>query len=308
VVWHIIVNPAAGSGKAGRKWPALEKQIADLVAIGSIQYTQYKGHATELAQIAIAEGARYILAVGGDGTIHEVLNGVMQQKTIPTQAITLALFPIGTGNDWIKTHGIPKRHDQWFDYFKNGRARSHSAGRIAYQTDEGPAVRYFWNVAGLSYDGFVVEYVESRKKLVFHSSIYLLFIVWCLFRFKIPRGQIQFNHEERRGRFYTINIGVGRYSGGGLRLTPHAQHDGDTFGLTIAGAVSKLEVVRSIGHFFKGTLGQHPQVEEHHTKRIRIDAIGDIPMLVEADGEFLGRAPVAFEHLPEAVRFWAPDK
>ena len=94
-------------------------------------------------------------------------------------------------------------------------------------------------------------------------------------------------------------------SGGGMQLTPQAQYNGNQFGLTIAGAVSKLEVIRSIGRFFKGTLGQHPQVEEYQASKIQIETIEGTPILVEADGEFLGQTPATFTHLAKAVQFWS---
>lgn len=304
--WYVIVNPAAGGGLSGRRWPAMAQQLESVVSLQKVVFTKMRGHAMELAARAVAEGARHILAVGGDGTLHEVVNGLFQQDIIAQNQLTVALLPIGTGNDWVKTHQIPGDFKNWLSYFQNGAPAFHNIGFMRYRKAGSEKERYFINVAGLSYDGYVVEYVESHKKWVLHSSIYLLMIVWCLFWFKIPRAKIKFDKHEREGQFYTINVGIGRYSGGGLQLTPHAQFDGPGFGLTIAGSVSKFEVVKNIHHFFKGTLGQHPKVDEWQCSTISVEPKTSQTVLLEADGEFLGESPTHFELLPKAIQFWTP--
>ncbi len=237
--WRFIVNPAAGGGKVRRKWPALERQLYTKGFHFDVVFTERKFHAAELAVQAIAEGIRQIVAVGGDGTAHEVVNGIFTQNTCPPEDVTFTLLPIGTGNDWIKTHRIPKNFGNWLLFFQKGKTSFQDIGRLDYQENGSTERRYFINVAGLSYDGYVARQAEQYKSLASNTFLYLFLIFRCLFQFRIPRSGVQFGGRTAEDFFYTINIGICRYSGGGLQLVPHALPDDGLLALTLIKRVRK---------------------------------------------------------------------
>ncbi|KAA3626954.1 MAG: diacylglycerol kinase family lipid kinase, partial [Bacteroidetes bacterium] len=148
--WYIIVNPAAGNGEAKRLWPGIKSILTEAFPYASIVYSQYRDHALELVAEAVEAGFRKIMAVGGDGTNHEVANGILMQNTVPSTEITYVLFPVGTGNDWIKTHGIPKDTNQWLKMVHAGKTFQQDVGLLEYHQSGVSNLRYFVNVSGLA--------------------------------------------------------------------------------------------------------------------------------------------------------------
>ena len=130
--WYIIANPAAGNGQFARRWPALQRQIARQLPVGECVLTQQTGHATEAAELAVKQGFRHILAVGGDGTNHEVANGILRQQQVPSAAITQALLPWGTGNDWVKTYNWPRDIPTALQHIAAGQTILQDVGKITY--------------------------------------------------------------------------------------------------------------------------------------------------------------------------------
>lgn len=212
--WCFIVNPTASSGLVGKRW----EKISDLLHSNGITFdtlfTQRKMHAAILAAKAIENGCRNVVAVGGDGTAHEVVNGIFNQKACNPSIITFCLLPIGTGNDWIKTHHIPKKFQKWLTYFRNEKTAFQDIGEISYQENEAAVKRYFINVAGLSFDGYVAWKTKDGKKGLFKSLHYLEMTARSLFGFKAPFSIVKFNDQEVKGQLLTINIGICKYSGG----------------------------------------------------------------------------------------------
>lgn len=303
--WLIIVNPTAGSGLAGKTWPDLLEQLASHLPHHRVTFSTHRGHATELAREAVEEGRRYLLAVGGDGTHHEVVNGIMRQQACPSTDVHYALLPVGTGNDWIKTHGIPTRFVDWLRMLQKGHWAYQNLGRLTYFHQGRPAERYFTNVAGLAYDGYVVRFTEGRRPRFSGQLFYLSVILRCLFQYRPQRAKLHLNAQAVTDRFYTINAGIGRYSGGGMQLVPHAEPAGNALAITYAGPVTRLDVLLNTYRFYNGTLHRHRLVTSTFTDHLRVEADGDGPLLLEADGEFLGETPVDIRLVPNALRFLA---
>lgn len=305
--WFVIVNPAAGNGAVRRLWPELESVFLKKISASSIVQTDYPYHSIELVDKAVKQGFRHFIAVGGDGTNHEMVNGIMQQKTVPSTDITYTLLPVGTGNDWIRTFGIPKQIDKWLQMLARGNTRIQDVGHLYYYSDKKEKQRYFANVAGLAYDGFVVRYIERNKRMVRSSFIYLFMIVRCLFKYKLRKARIFFDGQENEGYHYTINAGVCKYSGGGMSVVPHAVPDDGQIALTIAGKISKLGVLANTWRFYNDSLTQHKKIDAYHVQEIRVEAVDEKePILVEADGEFLGQSPVRISLVKKALRVVVP--
>lgn len=305
--WHVIANLQAGHGRCGQAWPKLQGQIAAELPVSDWSITQERGHAIALTEQAIAQGSRHILAVGGDGTNHEVANGILRQTQLPPTAITHALLPLGTGNDWAKTHGLPTRPEAALKVIAAGKTRLQDVGRIHYHSEGEKRQRYFVNVAGLAYDGYVVRRSMEQTSNRAGRLHYLALIVRCLFEYSLRAAEVTADGQTYRDRFYTINFGIGKYSGNGMQLVPHAVPDKGAFAVTLAGALSKLGVLLNTYRFYNGSIGSHPKVSTFFAQQALVQACpGELPTLLEADGEFLGETPAEFELLPAALRIVVP--
>ena len=307
VKWMIIVNPAAANGKVSKVWPEIARRLHREGINFSMTRTQYRGHATRLAEEAVQAGFRHLIAVGGDGTNHEVINGLLRQKTVPSCKIIYTLLPVGTGNDWVRTYGIPNKLDAWLDMLDHGHWIRQDAGLVTYGESSRQKIRYFVNVAGMAYDAFVVQFGETNRFWVRNRFAYLLLILRCLIRYRLPQGIIIADGQRICQRFYTINVGICRFSGGGMQLVPQALPDDGLLALTYAGPISKLGVLFNTWRFYNGSIGKHPQVTTLQVRTVSVSVPQGAPQIpLEADGEYLGCSPAQFSIIPDALTIIVP--
>ncbi len=292
--WWIILNPAAGNGKAGKAASEIKRLLKENNFTFTLVETAYHQHAIELVAIGIQKGFRQIMAIGGDGTNNEVINGILQQQEIPSIDIIYTLIPVGTGNDWIKTHGIPKSYKKWIPKIATAQLVQQDIGLVSYHKDGKQYQRYFANVAGLAYDAYITKVKAEKAPKILPAIYYIWLVLVYLFKYQLKKAKIEFDGEIVEDAFYTINIGVCRYSGGGMQFVPHAVPDDGQFALTIARRVSKLDVLLYTSNIFAGTLAKHDQVTEHFARSIRVDSVEQGAVMVEVDGEYLGEGPVVF--------------
>jgi len=272
-------------------------------------FTKSRGHATELARDAIESGHRHILAVGGDGTNNEVINGILQQGSVSPLEVCYTLLPIGTGNDWIRTMGIPREMDAWLEMFEKGQTTIQDVGHVEYTREGKVEQRYFANVAGMSFDAYVARFLDENKGFIGGPLAYYLALVKCLAKFKLPLTRVCADGFELEDHLYTINAGIGRYSGGGMELVPHAITDDGLLGLTVAKKLSKLGVLLATPYFYNGKIERHPRVEVHSARTIEVKAMHeDHPVGLEVDGEFLGYTPVTFSVLEKSLNVLVPPR
>jgi diacylglycerol kinase (ATP) len=301
-LWQIIANPAAGGGKMARRWPEVERCLQELGIAYSVQFTEKRGHAARLLEDALLKGRRHILGIGGDGTNHEIANGILNQNIAPSTDVFYALLPSGTGNDWARTHGISTDIRARLQALLEPKTVFQDAGLIQYVRDGKPATRYFVNVAGLAYDAFIAKKVEENGRASRSQLLYLLMIGRYLLEYKLSKAVIHFDENRVEDLFYTINVGICKYSGGGMQFVPHAVPDDGLLALTFARSLPKWEVLTQTPRFYNGTILSHPRIEGFQTKNVRIEHPGAIPTLLEADGEYLGETPATFSVLEKVLR------
>lgn len=301
--WYIIINPAASGGKAGKLWPKIEQELLAAKVEFATAFTTYSREATSLASKAIEQGYRHLMAVGGDGTNNEVINGILQQSIVPSTEILYCLLPVGTGNDWIKTHGIPRSRKAWLKMFLAGNESRQDIGWVEFGEQQEKQRHYFANVAGLAYDAFVVHYVEAVKTRLANKLVYLWVVLRCLWQYQLRKARILFKDKKVEDFFYTINIGICRYSGGGMQFVPHADPADGLLALTYAGKLKKWQVILNTYRFYNGSIGAHPLVHTDQVDSLTIDTVGT---LLEVDGEYLGKTPAQFGILNKALRFICP--
>jgi YegS/Rv2252/BmrU family lipid kinase len=298
--WHIIANPAAHGGLVERDWPRIEQMLQELGFSYTVQFTEQRGHAARLVEDVVLKGGRYLLGIGGDGTNHELVNGIFAQQFVAPSEITYALLPYGTGNDWARQYGIPHQPRVRLERLLLLNTVLQDIGLVHFMQNGVPDKRYFVNVAGMAYDGFIGK--KLQEKPVTNKLQYLKAVAKYLWEYKLSKARITFNDQVAEDYFYTINVGLCRFSGGGMMLAPHAIPDDGLFALTFAHKISKLEVLLQTPRFYNGTLLQHSKIEGYQTASLKVEHLDNTPTLLEADGEFLGETPATFQILEKALR------
>lgn len=301
-VWMVIVNPKAGSGRGLQDWPIISNRMYSSGLHFTCLFTEHKYHAMELTVKAINDGYRNIVAVGGDGTIHEVVNGIFMQKKVPTTEISLAVIPAGTGNDWIRMFGISKTYSEAVQSLVEKRTVLQDVARVSYYETKVQHTRYMANVAGLGYDAVVnLKYNMLKDEGKYGKWLYLR----STFRTFAKFFPIHFNIKADGRPFYdgmvfSGAVGIGKYNGGGMQQTPFAEVDDELMDLTIIKKMSKLRIARNFRLLYSGNIYSIPKVMHTQCKRLDIDTFPE--SRIEIDGEAVGTSPFTFELVPHAIK------
>ncbi|MEI6823681.1 MAG: diacylglycerol kinase family protein [Bacteroidota bacterium] len=291
--WMVIINPHAGSRKAGKDWIIVKEMLMKEKINFVFEFTDSKYHATELTLKFIEEGYRKFIAFGGDGTLNEIVNGIFIQKIIPTKEFTLAMLPVGTGNDWCRMFNIPIDYAGAIKVIKNEKIFIQDVGTVNYYNNGWHKINYFANVTGIGYDALVNRKTNLQKDKGRGGKLsYFLNIFSSLFGYKVVPVTIDADGVIIKANLFSMNVGICKYNGGGMMQLPNAVADDGLLDLTIIKKISKLELFMSLKRLYDGTLLTHPKVEAVQAKNIVITA--DDSIYLEADGEFLGNGPFTF--------------
>ena len=308
--WLVVVNPKASVGKSGKDWPQIRQiLINDGIAFDDI-LTEYPRHAIEIVRNAIVEkGYRKFIAVGGDGTNNEVINGIFTQDTVPTTEITMAAMPIGTGNDWRRTFDIPLEYDKVAKIIKAGHTYAHDIGKLTYYDDGNTGIRYFLNAAGTGLDEMVCHSTNRMKQQGKGGTIrYLISLVKCMLTYKVTRIQLTIDDELVFDDYIlNLSIGNGRFNGGGMMTMPKAIPNDGLFDVTVIKKVSIFKFAANVKNVYDGSfIKKIDEVKTFRGKRIHIVSIPPHSLKVETEGENLNNSPFDFEVLPKAINMVIP--
>ena len=298
--WFAIVNPNAGNGKGNKDWGRIAGLFGkENIALVS-NFTGGKGHAIELAGNAVRNGFRRIISVGGDGTLNEVINGIFTQESCSPREITVGMIPVGTGNDWGRMFGIPLVYEGAVDVIRENKVMLHDIGVVSYYEGPEQHVRYFINIAGLGFEALVVKKTNRQKEKGRSSqTIYFYNLLSSLIIYRKVKCDVIIEGKRTKYNAFSINVGNGRYCGGGMRQTPDALPDDGLFDITIIRDISKIEVIKSLKLLYDGTILSHPKVDGYRSDKLHVES--DYILFLEADGESLGHTPVEFNIIPAAL-------
>lgn len=306
--WIIIVNVFAASKKAGAYWSRTES----LLKAGSVDYkcfiTGVDGNACDLAREAAKAGYRRLVAVGGDGTVHDVLNGIMEYVDGPDASadgvslndFTLAVLPSGSGNDWIKSTGVPKDISEAVKMFVNGSFIRQDVARV--QTLDGygaTSIRsYMVNIGGTGIDADVCRVVNVNKKLGYRGKIlYVTALLRCLAKRRPVAVRVLCDGEVvYDGNILSIAYGIGRYSGGGMRQTADAVLDDGLLDVTIIPDLPLMTIARKAPRLFTGTFTKVKELVVSRCRKVEVVPYVNCPY-TEVDGEVIGQIPLCVEVL-----------
>jgi YegS/Rv2252/BmrU family lipid kinase len=298
--WIAIVNRAAGAGKTERDWPVI-RQLLDSHGIPYEPYlTNRRLHASILARNKINEGYSKIIVIGGDGTMNEVINGVFAQQRIHTTEVMLGMISVGTGNDWARMFNIPSDYEAAILTIKEQKTFIQDAGLVYYLKNGKEWKRYFINIAGMGFGARVVERANKMKDRGKGGALlYFYNIFYSLIRYRSQQAAIEIDGITLDRSIFSLNVGIGKYNGGGMIQVPHAIADDGLYSITLIKKIGKLSVIANIKRLYNGSITKHSRVETFTGKTIQIDG----PRLkIETDGETLGHGPMSFQIIPRSVR------
>jgi diacylglycerol kinase (ATP) len=294
----IIVNPAAGANSTRRKWPHINRYLKTCGLSFEYQFTEGKGHGIELARSAAGDGYSYLIAVGGDGTIHEVANGILQ--TDNARNTSLGVISTGTGSDLSRSIGISHDYTHACSSLINPHHKTVDVGIVEYRNKGQSCQRYFINSAGIGFDATVVE-ATNRLPRVFGGTIpYLAGLAGSFIGYRNKNVTLHIGHKAaEKARVLSIVVANGQYFGGGMRIAPEAKLDDNQLDIIIVGDFGKIELLRVFPRVYKGTHLTYPKIRMERATDLQIESSQNF--LLHADGELLGEGPVTFRLLPQAL-------
>ncbi len=296
-----IVNPNAAKGKAGKDWLHIERLIRQKDIYYKAVLTSGPGHAVRIVEEELSLGYKSLIVVGGDGTVNEVVNGIFHQKIVPPEEISLGIIPVGTGNDWARYYGIPEKYKKALEYLFTGEAHFQDVGKLTHSVDGKPATHYFVNIAGFGFDAVVVKATNEMQERGNRMAIaYLFNLLRTALSYRSLPMTVEINGETISRKIFSISIGNGRFSGGGMKQTPNAVIDDGLFDVTLYDDMSLFKIVRNVLKLYSGKILKVPGVHAYKTKRLIVQ---DGPeLLAEVDGEIIPEGPFEIEMLPSALK------
>ena len=293
----IIANPRAGQGKVERHLPEIERALTDARLAYRIVRTTHPGHATEAARQALESGDRYLVAAGGDGTVNEVLNGMLDDGAAAYDAL-LGIVAAGSGCDLIKSLGVPGDAVRASQHLLTDAVRHIDVGKVTF-TDGGHEVtRYFANIAEAGLGAAVVARTTKLPRSLGAAKYF------CGFWLTLPAFhpavvKLDADGSSFEWRAHNVVVANCQYYGGGMHISPKSQPDDGMLDV-LAMVGPKTDAFTMLPKIYKGTHLPHRDIAEARARTVRIDA--NPPLLIEADGEMLGTTPATFAVVPNAIR------
>lgn len=295
----VIVNPAAAGGKAGKIWEKIKSKGFEAIFTGGA------GDAIKLAEEL--SGEESFCFVGGDGTLNEIINGLLSAE-IPAKP-TIGIIPIGSCGDFVKTLGIPNNPTEAIEIIKRGHSETFDAGICEFTGWDGkPARRFFINITEIGIGGYVADMVNRYGKWARGTLPYLVFAIYQLFKYKNRRMRIMLDGKRRfEADIRILAVANGKYYGGGMKIAPFADPKDGLFDVVIVKDMGALESFIKIPKLYSGEHAAKRELEKgkiiyERVKKVEVEGAEGMPF--EMEGEVPGVDTRYFEILPKAVRFF----
>ena len=300
---QVIVNPESNKGRTRRRWAQIKDALYTILKEFKYEFTEKPSQAIDISRAAIREGSELIVGVGGDGTINEIANGFFDGQNIINPKTVMGIVPSGTGCDFIKSLHIPTNLKSAMKVITQAPSPTIDVGIAKFQTHGGSdAERYFLNVADFGFGGEVLERMnQNRAKR--KAASYLKSTLATFFHYKNKRIKIKVDGEEiPRGEYLIGAISNGRIFGKGMKIAPYARLDDELFDIILVKGMKVWEFLRNVWKIYAGTHLSHPKISFIQGRKI--EAIPEDPdedILIEIDGEQVGKLPATFEIVPKSL-------
>lgn len=295
----VIANPRAGRGRVGREPAWLDGLLKTAGIDFEIRLTEGRGHAVDLARGALKEGFKFLVAAGGDGTIHEVVNGMMTESGPLDPEAVLAVLAAGSGSDFIRTFGLPQDPARAVDHLAGENLFHIDVGKVTY-TDSSGGMRseYFPNIAEAGFGADVARRAEALPRWIGRLR-YLLGFWVTLGSFRVTNAKVIMDLRTHEGPITNVVLANAQFYGGGMHIAPKAHPADGKFDVLVQGG-RKRDYVAGITKVYKGEHLEMKALKLYHASRVEV--VADLPLQVEADGEILGFTPATFEIIEKAIR------
>ena len=311
----LIVNPRSGGGRTGETFEQMRDPIERALGPVDVVLTERARHATDLAREAALAGRQTVVAVGGDGSVHEVVNGLMQGREQGAKSTRLGVIGQGTGGDFRKSLEIEHRLDRYCAAIAGGKTRALDVGRFSHAVEDpgaAPESAYFVNILSIGLGGLVDRYVAETTKSLGGTLAYFAASLRGLLDSAVGvlACEIRDNGTTRNEQIASRSMAIcnGRFFGGGMQVAPMAKIDDGHFDVVDLGAAPRLKFAAVSSKMYSGTHVHHPDVKHFRCDRIHIDLLNpDVRdrFLLDVDGEPFGRLPITIELIPHALEVFS---
>ena len=306
--WIVITNPAAATEAAGSNWKEAEKVFKDGALDYEVRFTERPAHAIDLAKEAASQGCRKFIAGGGDGTIHEVMTGLLrycEAEKVDMGGFTLAVLPLGTGNDWIRTANVPAGVKEAAECIVRGNLGKEDVVKLTFAS----GIYCMANIGGIALDADICINTNTLKKKGHKGGIlYSLVAPYSIFSKKCRPVEIECDGEKvYSGKLYTAVLGNGIYRGGGLKQTAEGSSWNDgLLEVSIMPGCNHIKGLSQMMHIFKGDFAVLPGIISKRFKKMTVKPLSDKADSVEIDGEIPGTIPCTVELTGEQINIIVP--
>ena len=294
---RVIINPVAGGGVTLKRWPQMSELLKGAGLTFDHDFTEGPGHAIQLAGEAVEKGYGLVISVGGDGTVNEVVNGLVDETG--KGKATLGIISMGTGSDAARTLGIPQDWASACRLFSSFKTVSVDVGQAEYTSGGQRVQRLYFNTAGMGFDAAVSARQTKLPGSMRGTIPYVTALVLTLGSYRNKTVTVDIEGEREEQRVFTIVVNNGRYFGGGMKVAPDADVTDGLLDVIAIGDMSKPEFLWNFPRVYKGTHISHRKVSARQVRGIEIASADE--MLLQLDGDLMGEAPASFRVLPAAL-------
>lgn len=296
----VLVNPSSRSGATGRRIPELEHLLQRYVGDYRVLRTERPGDGERLAFEAVEQGAQRLIVAGGDGTVSEVVTGLL--RSARASEVELGVLPLGTGRDFARLLGLGTDLEAAVVRLSKSPPRVVDAGRIRCRGRDGKeCVRCFLNIASLGLSGESVLWLEEQAKRGKRGPLsYVMSGLVGLMRYRVPEVDVHVDGQHvHAGRLSLLAAANGQYFAGGMRVAPDARIDDGQFDIVVVRGMHKAASLLRFPNLIRGRHVNDAHVRVHHGRLVQVTSVDEV--WVEADGELLGTLPATIELLAGAV-------
>jgi len=293
----VIVNPRSEGGRTGRQWAGIGEKLLARLGPMEVRFTERPGHGTDLARELVEQGFERLIAAGGDGTINEVANGMVEGR----REVALGILPLGTGGDFRRTLGVPKGLEAAIEMLAGAVERRIDLGKAVFRGVDGrPQTRYFVNLVSFGMGGEVASRAKNMLTPLGGTAAFLWATLVSFFVFERKAVRLRVDGEAGRvWEIYNIAVGNGRFHGGGMQACPTADLADGVLEVTVIEYLRRWEAIKDLPVLYSDDVYRHPKVS--HLRGTRVMADSEEEVRIEVDGEPVGTLPLEITVVPGAL-------